>query len=171
MAPKKSKVPTPEELLEEVSGKSAAKTYPFDEYMQAVHLMQTEKGYSFAQIADFLSERLGGKFTKGQVYRGYQMWLVRRAEEENDRPAFDPEEPPSSFDDGEADRQNWIEEKGDRLEEFLEELCPDDEPIPAGPLDILECVRARIARKAEDERAASEADERFEKAKAKKKAE
>ena len=82
MKTKAKKKPTPEELLVELEGQAAAKTYEFDDYLPVIDAMQ-RKGYSYAKIADFLKERLGITASRGQVYRAYQIWLqeATRAEE------------------------------------------------------------------------------------------
>jgi hypothetical protein len=74
MASSKRNRPTPEELLVEVKGKNAAKTYEFDEYIDVIDELH-RKDYSFADIAEFLGTRLGISVNRGQVYRAHRMWL------------------------------------------------------------------------------------------------
>lgn len=94
MKPKKK--PTPDELLAEVHGIEAAKTYPFEDYLQVVHALQ-QKDYSYAKIAEFLKDRLGFNVSRGQVYRAYQQWLAAQQdtiEEESghsEEPTFEDE--------------------------------------------------------------------------------
>jgi hypothetical protein len=69
--------PSPEELLQEARRRPAARTYVFEDYLESVHELRA-KGSSYAEIASFLAERLGTPVTKGQVYRGYRLWLAQR---------------------------------------------------------------------------------------------
>ena len=82
MKSKLKKKPTPEELLVEVKGQEAAKTYEFEDYLPVVDALQ-KKGHSYADIAKIIQERLGITASRGQVYRAYQIWLEesRQAEE------------------------------------------------------------------------------------------
>ncbi len=166
MAPRKSKVPTPEELLEEVSGKSAAKTYPFEDYMQAVHVMKTDKGYSFAEIAEYLSGRLGGEFTKGQVYRGYQLWLDRKEQEEHEEAEYQAMRPPPDDDDWTDARNAKIEALADKAADMLGDLCDEESALRITAGEIMACLQSRAAQRAADERAADEADAKLEAKKA-----
>jgi hypothetical protein len=70
--------PSPRELLTEVKSRPAAKTYPFEDYLEAIHELKT-KGESYAGIAGFLAKRLGMEIKRGQVYRAYQLWLGEEA--------------------------------------------------------------------------------------------
>ncbi len=79
MAPKTKKPPTPDELLAEVRGRGAAKTYAFQDYIEVVDHMNSN-GYSYAKIAEFLTEKLGYGISRGQVYRAHQIWLEDMAE-------------------------------------------------------------------------------------------
>lgn len=179
MAPKK-KVPTPEELLEEVSGKSAAKTYPFDEYMGAVDVMQ-KKGYSYAEIAKFLAERLGQNITKGQVYRGLTLWredqeAVDRIVATGARFADDDSELPPDLSGMTEEEQRLYEVNQDakKVRECLEELFPDDETRAhrawGSYPELLEAVAAPYIQAARDEREAAEEDQKAEATKKAKKA-
>jgi hypothetical protein len=79
----KRKFPTPEQLLLEVQGKGAAKTYEFDEYIEVVDELH-RKDYSFADIADYLEKRLGISVNRGQVYRAHRIWLNEKSRAELD---------------------------------------------------------------------------------------
>lgn len=74
MSPKK-KVPTPDDLLAEVQGLEAAKTYAFEDYLPVIDVLK-KKGHSYSDIASFIKERLGITASRGQVYRAYQIWLA-----------------------------------------------------------------------------------------------
>lgn len=81
----KKKKPSPGELLAEVKGRPAAKTYEFEDYVEVIDEMQ-RKDFSYAKIAKFLSERLEYPITRGQVYRAHQLWLeAKRYDEEQER--------------------------------------------------------------------------------------
>jgi hypothetical protein len=80
----KKKKPSPAELLAEVRGRGPAKTYEFEDYIEVVQEMQA-KNFSYANIAQFLSERLGYTITRGQVYRAYQTWLEGMKEAEREQ--------------------------------------------------------------------------------------
>jgi hypothetical protein len=94
--------PSPFELLEEITQQGTAKTYQFEDYLEVIDQMH-KKDFSYAKIADFLTQRLGYSVTRGQVYRAYNQWLeLKEMEEEKaelerlaadfDEPDFDPEE-------------------------------------------------------------------------------
>ena len=66
-------------MLAEITGQQAPKTYAFEDYLPVAHEMQ-EKGFSYADIAKFLGERLSMTISRGQIYRAYQIWLTDRDE-------------------------------------------------------------------------------------------
>jgi len=80
----KKKKPSPGELLAEVKGQPAVRTYEFDDYVEVIHEMQS-KGFSYAKIAEFLTEKLGYAITRGQVYRAYQLWAQVQEEEQRQK--------------------------------------------------------------------------------------
>ena len=180
MAPKKNLIPTPEQLLEEIEGKPSAKQHALDEYMEAVHAVK-QKGYSYAYISEFLSERLGGKFSKGQVFRYYKQWLkVQNSIDEAVASG-------ARFADGDADlppdlsgmteeeqREYEVEQDAKKIRECMEELFPDDESRAhrawGSYPELLEAVAAPYIQAERDEREADEEDRKAEAAKKAKKA-
>lgn len=158
MTAKSKKIPSPDEVLAEVLGKQPEKTYPFEDYLQAVHEMQN-KGFSYAKIADFLGERLQMKISRGQIYRAYQTWLLTRSDEPDERGLEIPE-----------DRDEY----GEMLSEAVQELRQKAEEwfqAPHYPEDFgddvicaaADQIRAAHEQQQADERAAEEADKLTEK--------
>ena len=90
MAPKTKKKPSPEDLLVEVKGQSAAKTYEFEDYIQVIDELQ-RKEHSYSDIAEFLKDRVGISASRGQVYRALQLWRAKQEELANDATEFQPE--------------------------------------------------------------------------------
>lgn len=59
--------------------KTTARNFAVEEYTDAICKLRT-RGYSYADTATWLTEKLaqklgGRKITRGQVYRVYQQWL------------------------------------------------------------------------------------------------
>ncbi len=59
--------------------KTTAKDFPLESYVEAINKLRT-RGYSYAEIANWLTGQLakelaGKKIRRGQVYRVYQQWL------------------------------------------------------------------------------------------------
>lgn len=163
MAPKaKKKKPSPDELLAEVRGRGPAKTYEFEDYIEVIHEMQ-DKNFSYAKIAEFLSERLGYSIARGQVYRAYQTWLEVRAEVEkeqaeaehlaslDDRTDFDPE------DHLWREREEKLSQATGALIRFLLGTYPEGS-LPGTHLDVLKRAVAFYDEKARDDFAAEQAD-------------
>ena len=66
-------------MADAMDWKITARSFPVENYIEAIRKLQT-RGYSYAEIADFLNEQLASmlgpqKITRGQVYRVYQQWL------------------------------------------------------------------------------------------------
>jgi hypothetical protein len=66
-------------MADAMEWKITARNFPVEDYIEAVCKLQA-RGYSYAEIADFLNEQLAvmlgpKKITRGQVYRVYQQWL------------------------------------------------------------------------------------------------
>jgi len=160
---KSKKIPTPEELLTEIQGQPAAKAYAFADYLPVLHAMQ-QKGFSYADMSEFLKKRLGFVASRGQVYRAYQAWLEeQRQSGESD---FEPE---PTF-------QNEYDEKVyQRAQELIDELQERDnanEPWDSPRAILREAVRILEDRDASEkaaEEAAANADKLIESGKGKKK--
>lgn len=163
--------PTPEELLVEVQGQEAAKTYEFEDYLPVIHALQ-QKGHSYAEIAGFIKDRLGITASRGQVYRAYQIWLAESRLAEEGMAQEEHMMPPPSFQDEYEQRlqeaaNELIEELRDRQSRGSNEPWHDPEALLARAHDTMEQER-RIAEKAETE--AAEADKQIEAKKGKKNA-
>jgi hypothetical protein len=117
MAPKTKKKPTPEELLVEIQGQEAAKTYEFEDYLPVIHALQ-QKGHSYADIAQYIKERLGIIASRGQVYRAYQIWLAEQARAEEGIAQMEDLVPPRDFEDEIAEK---VEAKALNLIQMLDE--------------------------------------------------
>ena len=66
-------------LADAMPWKTTARNFPVEEYIGAISKLHA-RGYSYADIANFLNEKLadrleGKKITRGQVYRVYQQNL------------------------------------------------------------------------------------------------
>lgn len=177
MAPKKKIIPTPEQFLEEVTGKPSPKRYVFDEYMDSVHILK-QKGYSYADIAAQLSERLGEDFSRGQVFRAYRQWqkdqeVVDAIVESGARFADDDSDvPPDLSDMTDEERMACeVEQDAKKLRERMEELFPDDETWARRAWksypELLEAAAAPYIQAERDEREAAEEDQKAEAAKKK----
>jgi hypothetical protein len=70
-------VPTPKKLLKEA--KAEAHQHPFDllDYGEVIDTL-FKKGFSFADIAKWLSARLEDAIKRGQIYYAYQVWLEKQ---------------------------------------------------------------------------------------------
>ncbi len=171
--------PSPEELLAEVKGLKPASTYEFDEYLDVVNELKN-KDHSYADIAEFLTEKLGIAVTRGQVYRAHMMWLemqeemerqedearrareeqekeeeeARRAQEEMEEPEFP--EPPEVLDKDEVKRR----EMADDVVKFLIEKYPHDSFV-GEYADILKLALAHMDFETRDELAAADEDNRL----------
>ena len=137
MSPKNKRKPSPKELLEEVRTFKPARTYEFDEYLDVVHELKN-KDHSYADIAAFLTEKLGIAITRGQVYRAHMLWLelqeeIKRRDDEERRQSEE-----EARDEVQASRED-----DDRFGEPEDELA--DEPEPPQELDEDERVRREIA--------------------------
>jgi hypothetical protein len=158
MSAKSKKKPTPDELLLEVKGQKAAKTYEFDDYLPVVDELQ-KKDYSYAQIAEFLETRLGIKVSRGQVYRAYQMWLeameeVELQQREEAELAMETEyEGPEPQDLQEAAFSNAV---GDVLK-YVHDKYPDSS-LSGGRLALLKRCVGILDYENRDEHEAEEAD-------------
>ncbi len=125
MTAKTKKKPTPEELLIEVQGQAAAKTYEFEDYLPVIHALQ-QKGHSYADIAEFIKDRLGISASRGQIYRAYQIWLADQSFTDEDVAEEERFTPPQTFEDEIAERVN---QNAVQLIETLEEQTSrSDEP-------------------------------------------
>jgi hypothetical protein len=158
MTAKSKKIPTPDEVLAEVLGKQPEKTYPFEDYLPAVHQMQN-KGFSYAKIADFLGERLEMKISRGQIYRAYQTWLINRSDEPDEREPDMPEDR-DEYEEMLAEAVRELRQKAE--ERFQAPHYPEnfgDDVICAAA----DRIRAVHEQQQADERAAEEADKLKEK--------
>lgn len=163
MKSKTKKKPTPHELLAEVKGKGEAKTYQFEDYIEVIDEMQ-KKDYSYAQIAQFLQDRLGIAVNRGQVYRAYQLWLEFKEQEERERAEAEEE----------ARRQGYLDEEPPSEEELKERAIASaagdviryvadtysGEKKPGTVLEIIERARLILDENARAEHEADEADKR-----------
>src|SRR5258708_17475836 len=70
-------VPSPKKLLKEA--KAEAHQHPFDllDYCDVIDIL-FRKGFSYAQIAKWLSVRLEDTVKRGQIYYVYQLWLQKQ---------------------------------------------------------------------------------------------
>ena len=68
------KAPTPKKLLREAMAEPSMHARSLGAYGQVIDTL-SEKGYSYAQIANWLSDRLKGEIKRGQVYYVHQNWL------------------------------------------------------------------------------------------------
>jgi hypothetical protein len=69
-------------MADSMAWKTTARDFPVGDYIEAIRKLQA-RGYSYADIALFLNEKLAAmlgqrKITRGQVYRVYQQWLERQ---------------------------------------------------------------------------------------------
>ncbi len=152
----KREVPSPEELLSEVRGKKAARTYEFEDYIEVVDELQ-RKDYSYAKIAEFLAERLGIEVSRGQVYRAYQIWLEekeREAEAARDERLEQLEPSESKLDSDEM----AIEQAIAGVLGYLTKEFP--EGVYFGHDVILQAALLRVEVRRADERKADEEDQR-----------
>jgi hypothetical protein len=158
MPPKKKRL-TPEELLVQIQGEEAAKTYEFEDYLPVIHVLYTEKGHSYSDIAKFVEERLGITASRGQVYRAYQMWLAKKNETDADRASAE------AYDESRPEYEVRVDEEANKLLDFLSDEFAgrgnapwdDHEIIVARAAEIL-VARQQAADAAEVE--AGEADEK-----------
>lgn len=68
-------------MADSMPWKTTARNFPVEDYIEAISKLHA-RGYSYADIADFLNEKLadrleGKKITRGQVYRVYQQAAVK----------------------------------------------------------------------------------------------
>ena len=162
MAPKQKKKPTPEELLVEVEGQQAAKTYEFEDYLPVIHALK-QKGHSYSDIAEFIKERLGITASRGQVYRAYQIWLQEASLAEEGIAQQEDFGPAREFED---EIEEKVQAHAEDLIDSLREKFPDDPNEPWNDADvIIHRASAILTERREAEQAAdaaaAEADEQL----------
>jgi hypothetical protein len=167
----KKKKPSPGELLAEVKGRPAAKTYEFEDYVEVIDEMQ-RKDFSYAKIAIFLSERLEYPITRGQVYRAHQLWLeAKRYAEEQEREeeaaeaAYRAEHPDedsvSAFDPAEmseeARQEHLLSQAVGDVAGYVVKKYPEGS-IPGSHRDLVKRVLGLFDSEVQDDLAAERAD-------------
>jgi hypothetical protein len=166
---KAKRKPTPEELLVEVEGQGAAKTYEFEDYLSVIHALQ-QKGHSYADIAEYLKDRLGIIASRGQVYRAYQIWLQECSNADEGMEEQERNAPPVSIEDEYEENihknaVDLIAQLSEQYSEVSSEPWNDPESIIHRASKIL--MERREIEKASDD-AAAEADKQLNSKKGKK---
>lgn len=165
MAPKTQKPkkkPTPSEFLANVRGESRAKTYEFDDYIEAVDELIERKGYSYADVAAYLAEKLGIAVTRGQVYRAHGLWTKMKEEDEEERrnSAMADEEGFRSPE--EEEQQKLMNQAATKVVRFVEDSFPRESPL-GNHAEILKLALAFVDADTRDELNAAMSDKRREK--------
>ena len=76
-------VPTPKKLLREAKAEQHQHPYDLLDYGDVIDTL-FRKGFSYAQIAEWLSTRLEDTIKRGQIYYVYQNWLQKKQSAEVD---------------------------------------------------------------------------------------
>jgi virulence-associated protein VapD len=166
MASKTKKKPSPAELLTEVKGLKPAKTYEFEDYLEVVDELKRKEN-SYADIAEFLTQKLGIAVSRGQVYRAHMLWLEAKEEFEREQAeaqreyeemiAEEGREPPEELD----EQERILQEIASDVVRYLVEKYPHNK-FPGEYSDVLKRALAKMDFETRDELSAAAEDRRLE---------